>query len=104
MKKKKAVYYRLGDKNVQKSFLRQTGKWKERLNQLVLEMEQEHTNLSDAPVKDFSTAVLYQEFLVSTIQFLKRATETLDEYVLERLEDSGLISDFIKSWQEQHKE
>ena len=99
MKKKKAVFYRLSDKYLQKAFLHQTGEWKKTLNQLAMEMEQEHWNLSDVPIKDFSTAVLYQEFLMTTIQFIKRATETLDEYVLERLEDSWLIT----NWQ-QHQE
>ena len=102
MKRKKPVYYRLHDKHIQKDFLRQTGEWKETLSQLVAEIIQEHKKLSEAPIKDFSTAVMYQEFLLTTIQFLNRAGETLDEYVLERLEDSGFISDFITSWQKQH--
>ena len=102
MRRKKPVFYRLHDKHIQKDFLRQTGEWKKTLSQLVQEMLQEHKKLSEVAIKDFSTAVLYQEFLLTTIQFLNRAGETLDEYVLDRLEDSGLISDFITSSQKQH--
>lgn len=103
MGRKKALFYRLHDKHIQKDFLRQTGEWKKTLSQLVQEMLQEHKKLSEVAIKDFSTAVMYQEFLLTTIQFLNRAGETLDEYVLERLEDSGFISDFITSWQKQHE-
>lgn len=91
MKRKKPVFYRLNDKHIQRDFLRQTGEWKKTLSQLVLEMIQEHRKLSEAPVKDFSTAVLYQEFLLTTIQFLNRAGETLDEYVIERLDANGFL-------------
>ena len=102
MGRKKALSYRLHDKHMQKDFLHQTGEWKKTLSQLVQEMLQEHKKLSEVAIKDFSTAVMYQEFLLTTIQFLNRAGETLDEYVLERLEDSGFISDFITSRQKQH--
>ena len=44
--------------DIQKDFLRQTGEWKETLSQLVAEMIQEHKKLSEALIKDFSTAVI----------------------------------------------
>ncbi len=73
-------------------FLRQTGEWKKTLSQLMYEMTQQHKKLSEVPIKDYSTAVMYLDSLLTTIQFLTRAGETLDEYVLGRLEDSGFFS------------
>lgn len=99
MKRKKPAFYRLHDKHIQKDFLRQTGEWKKTLSRLIREMVQEHKKLSEVAIKDYSTAVMYRDSLLATIQFLSRAGETLDEYILGRLEDSGLISGFC---QKQH--
>ena len=92
-KRKKPVYYRLHDKDKQADFLEKSAEWKRTMGRLALEMLNEHQKLSDAPIKDFSAAVIYQEFLITTVQFLNRAQETLDEYVRERLE----AAEFLKA-------
>ena len=97
MKRKKPVYYSLHDKAKQMAFLRQSGEWKKTMSRITQEILNEHRKLSEAPIKDFSTAVMYQEFLLTTIQFLNRAQETLDEYVLERLGANGFFDDFVQN-------
>ena len=68
-------------------FLTKVNDWRDRLSVLVDEMTSEHKELSDAPVKDFSIAVMYQEFLLASIGFLRNADETLSEYMKARLEE-----------------
>lgn len=89
MRRKKNAYYRIHDKSEQRSFYLKACEWKKELSRIALEMSAEHGKLSDAPIKDFSTAVMYQEFLLTSVEFLNRANETLGEYVRARLERSG---------------
>lgn len=85
MKRKKQNYNRLHSPTSNERFLSQVDDWKERITALAEDMTVEHQQLSDAPIKDFSTAVMYQEFLVTAIGFLHRADEMLEEYKQTRM-------------------
>lgn len=80
LKRKKPSYRTLHYPSDNKRFIAKVNDWRGRISSLSEEMMAEHMDLSDVPIRDFSTAVMYQEFLVTAINFLQRADEMLNEY------------------------
>lgn len=87
--RKKPVYGELDYRKKKDGFVRKWSDWRKRLLLLAFEMTMEHEKLSEVRCKDRSTAVMYQEFLATSIQFINRANETLEEYASARLENLG---------------
>ncbi len=78
--RKKPSYRTLHYPSDNRQFLAKVNDWRDRISSLSEEMRAEHKDLSDVPIRDLSTAVLYQEFLITAINFLQRANEMLAEY------------------------
>ena len=79
-KRKKPSYRTLHYPSDNRQFLAKVNGWKDRISMLSEEIMAEHKDLSDVPVRDLSMAVLYQEFLITAVNFLQRADEMLGEY------------------------